>query len=528
MTDLIGRWFTVDGDAGIVRYVGPVDGTSGTWLGVEWACANRGKHDGTKSNKRYFTCHIRSPTPRGSFIRPVDRIDWGLALAQAAHQRYTTDLTDIHFPRTIDGARRGKFSMPRLDVVAGFQELTQLETLSLDSCRIYGADRNDDFGVFANVRTLLLASNFLTSWTAVEDIIARMPRRVHTVDISNNPLYSPLRIAEPATPDNNNTNGNGNGVHELRIDSSPNVSWPDVCCIASRLRVHTLSFGWSRVACINTGSRICALLANVRELRLECNQITDISPLGELPALESLNVSGNPLLEAISREHGGGDRWFPGLKYLDISETGILGWSSIDAVSEIPALRTLRVVGSPLVVAGDERGGNEARANLVARLPQVAKLDGSVVSDKERVEMERYYLLLCSRAITVPHKDGLVDRMAEVFPRVRELVRIHGMPHVQKPVDTSLSARLVRVEMQVCADLEEESKSESSKTQALIQSMLVRQLRAVAMRLAKTRRFQMYIRPQALDHWIPLDNDTRTLSFYGVDDSSVIRVVKEI
>lgn len=42
---------------GTVRYAGPVDGTNGDWLGVEWDDAEtRGKHDGVKDGKRYFHC----------------------------------------------------------------------------------------------------------------------------------------------------------------------------------------------------------------------------------------------------------------------------------------------------------------------------------------------------------------------------------------------------------------------------------------------------------------------------------------
>jgi dynactin complex subunit len=35
---------------GTVKYVGPVDNSSGIWLGVEWDDPERGKHDG----KGYF------------------------------------------------------------------------------------------------------------------------------------------------------------------------------------------------------------------------------------------------------------------------------------------------------------------------------------------------------------------------------------------------------------------------------------------------------------------------------------------
>lgn len=44
------------GNTGTVRFVGPVDNTTGTWLGIEWDNPHRGKHDGIKDNKRYFTC----------------------------------------------------------------------------------------------------------------------------------------------------------------------------------------------------------------------------------------------------------------------------------------------------------------------------------------------------------------------------------------------------------------------------------------------------------------------------------------
>ena len=42
---------------GTVRYVGPVDGTSGEWVGVEWDDGSvRGKHDGVRDGRRYFRC----------------------------------------------------------------------------------------------------------------------------------------------------------------------------------------------------------------------------------------------------------------------------------------------------------------------------------------------------------------------------------------------------------------------------------------------------------------------------------------
>ena len=52
----LGTRFSLSGYTGTVRYVGGVDETHGTWLGVEWDDQGRGKHDGIKDGKRYFSC----------------------------------------------------------------------------------------------------------------------------------------------------------------------------------------------------------------------------------------------------------------------------------------------------------------------------------------------------------------------------------------------------------------------------------------------------------------------------------------
>lgn len=52
----VGTRLALSGYIGTIRYVGEVDGAGGIWLGVEWDDRNRGKHDGIKDGKRYFSC----------------------------------------------------------------------------------------------------------------------------------------------------------------------------------------------------------------------------------------------------------------------------------------------------------------------------------------------------------------------------------------------------------------------------------------------------------------------------------------
>ena len=52
----VGTRIVYSGHVGTIRFVGQVGGTKGTWFGVEWDDPKRGKHDGVKDGKRYFTC----------------------------------------------------------------------------------------------------------------------------------------------------------------------------------------------------------------------------------------------------------------------------------------------------------------------------------------------------------------------------------------------------------------------------------------------------------------------------------------
>lgn len=77
-----------------VRYVGPVDGHEGTWVGVEWDDASRGKHDGSTGGKRYFACESKCPTA-ASFVRAA-KVPQGTSLLDALILRYTNKVAEGH------------------------------------------------------------------------------------------------------------------------------------------------------------------------------------------------------------------------------------------------------------------------------------------------------------------------------------------------------------------------------------------------------------------------------------------------
>lgn len=76
-----------------VRYVGPLEGQGGTWVGLEYDEADRGKHDGSHAGRRYFQCSLLGGPTAGSFVRLpkfLEAADAGRSLVAAARERYSS------------------------------------------------------------------------------------------------------------------------------------------------------------------------------------------------------------------------------------------------------------------------------------------------------------------------------------------------------------------------------------------------------------------------------------------------------
>lgn len=73
---------------GTVKYVGPVEGYSGNWVGVDWDNAD-GKHDGSVNGVQYFRATFDKSA---SFIRPQNLCS-GITLLEALMIRYRGETT---------------------------------------------------------------------------------------------------------------------------------------------------------------------------------------------------------------------------------------------------------------------------------------------------------------------------------------------------------------------------------------------------------------------------------------------------
>lgn len=120
---------------GTVRYIGPLDGKPGSWVGIEWDDAERGANDGSFQGTRYFTC-LRQPAS-ASFIT-ASKVRPGKTLTEAIHDRYTPRDDDLA-SMSIDtaGYRRMEVTFKGLEKIAdGLKALGHLTSVTVHECQI--------------------------------------------------------------------------------------------------------------------------------------------------------------------------------------------------------------------------------------------------------------------------------------------------------------------------------------------------------------------------------------------------------
>jgi hypothetical protein len=167
-----------DGALCTVRYIGPVAGTTGTWLGVEWDDPTRGRHDGQHKGVRYFECWVKSPTS-ASFIRPTRPHDAKTDFLTALHEKYATHHVS-ETPQIVFGVKVAE--EVGFDKIGRQQaQLDQLKIVILDGMRLDSAyspaaakrDRSIR-DVCPSVVELGLSRNLFTKFGPVVDICAEL------------------------------------------------------------------------------------------------------------------------------------------------------------------------------------------------------------------------------------------------------------------------------------------------------------------------------------------------------------------
>ena len=188
----------VSRDRATIRYIGPVVGQDGTWIGLEWDDAARGKHNGTTGGHQYFTC--TSGSNSGSFVR-MEKVNFGTSLLEGLVARYTNvrgeeGIEEVSKEELYVHTKTGRVMIEVVGEEKAIKKWAQIHLLK--SARVHGAAVSH-LGDPAQLATHLpsltamdLTCNLFSSWEFVEGLSSSLSK-LSDLNLSDN------RIALPAT-----------------------------------------------------------------------------------------------------------------------------------------------------------------------------------------------------------------------------------------------------------------------------------------------------------------------------------------
>lgn len=119
---------------------------------------------------------------------------------------------------------------------------------------------------------------------------------------------------------------------------------------------------------------------------------------------------------------------FPNLKALNLNNTLLDTWEAIDALKSFPILTDVSVMGIPLLYQYTDQ---HKRQLLIARLPNIQKLNKTKISAEEREDAERFFIRHHMddespplRYLELVGTHGMLDRLAEVNLKAKKTATI--------------------------------------------------------------------------------------------------------
>ena len=420
-----------DGFMGTILYVGPVASASAKnakeiYAGVIWDDPSRGKHDGSvicRTTNRLVR-HFHCPHPCGASFLKLAKVNLGVSLnAQVMREKYVTKEAPIiapnnRLPHTIKTST-GKEKPIELYGELQVRQKQQLDHLNAISLRRMGIARYEgaDLSEFSHLQSLDLATNLLSDWNTVLEILKQFPNLTH-FSVAANRLQDPTLEIQQEKEKAPFQSLQILNVNQCEIQSANTLLWiaklfPNLqdLCIAhanlSDLSSEMIQQQSKFTTMTGAAATDTLLFRHIQKLDLTACQLTSwehqIVPLcSQLPVLEQLSLDDNPIevIETI-HQHYSNDAaeetskeeqttiYFPQLTSLQLAGTNIQQWTDLDGLLQLPLLNSLRFRRCPLLAS---LGTGEARSITIARLPNLTKLNASEISEKQRTEAERRYI----------------------------------------------------------------------------------------------------------------------------------------
>ena len=441
---------TLDGHRGFCRYVGPVIGQTGTWVGIEWDDSNRGKHDGKHDGKRYFECKRgkgkekeEETKRRASFVR-AQKVAPGTDFVSAAKEKYELESQDAQLEKRLvfGGKAKKTDENEEEDVTIELKtklslqkKLNELERILLPNARLErvtgrAARTEDDEGEEARPSS----SSSLNEEEGEEVLAKTFNANATHVDVSGNLMTSFVELGKI-----------GKYFRNLEIlDASDafydedvgDIESGDASALAKEVALAASQFRNLKTLALNKTRTswekallIIDQMPNLEELRLDRNELQNIAAVDErasrkyFPKVKVLSLDGNtcikwddlwalrflPSLETLyasdcSVEHiayqdddennnnntntnDDDKRFFRNLRGLFLGYNRVRSWQSVDVIDHFPRLECVRLSHNPFC-----ENDSASRHEIVARAGKLLSLNASEITERERRESEIRYL----------------------------------------------------------------------------------------------------------------------------------------
>ncbi|GMH03959.1 hypothetical protein Nepgr_005798 [Nepenthes gracilis] len=502
--------------SGTVKYVGPVEGYSGEWVGVDWDNGD-GKHDGSINGVRYFQAMCQNSA---SFVRPHN-LSPGITLLEALVLRYRGQTTkEEEDEMYVLSERSEKVSIQFVGKDKIESKLSRFDELIGASLAYLGVSSPGSLGeintIAPNLKELDLTGNLLSDWKDVGAICQELPA-LAALNLSNNMMIHDVTCLRPLR-----------NIRVLVLNYT-GIKWIQMELLKHSLpdleELHLMGNKIGEITPIS--SAVVRGLDSLRLLNLEDNCISEwgeILKLCELKSLERLHLNKNSLnrifypCNDLTNETLDG-KPFRNLDCLLLGANSIEDLESVNSLNSFPRLTDIRLTENP--VADPGRGGIP-RFVLIARLAKVEVLNGSEVSPRERKESEiRYVRLVMSKVHANP------EEVNQCHPRFFELKSLHDIEDIRPSKGAigpqKLASGLLSVTLK-CVGASMGEKPPLIKKLPANTSVGKLKILCESFFKLKPTKLRLFIQEEASPLPILLDNEMASLLDLGIGNESTILV----
>lgn len=421
---------------------------------------------------------------------------------------------------------------------AKLSNLERLREVSLNKEGVAAADPPGAIrNVCPNVRGLDLSMSLLPSWDVVALISSELPS-LERLALNRSRLLPPSKM--------NVMESSFLRLTELQMNGTL-VTWREMQIITAFMpQLRLVEMGYNQIDNLSSDPDKPLSNSSIQVLNLDNNLCSDWIQI--CSSLQAYRLLGRVILTS------NGIRVIPfpnpthmqlyGIKHLSLSSNFLSEWTDIDAVSLwFPALETLSLSGNPLM--GDAHPplftslestspshslDLRSRPFVIARIPSLLTLDGTSISARERTDSELFYLsqVLESGAASQ-------EERCQMFRQWDALCKKHGTPDeisTRVVFSDKLSNHLIDLELYRCFEPPSDSGGVDQLLQAtqsvhlrVLPSLSLRHFRAKIGKVTKAGRATVTCWLRMRDGTLAelkSNDDNRDLSWMGLESGSQI------